>query len=195
MRTDDEGASWREDPFHLLHPREQQRLGQMREDRQRVNEIEVSVRVGKGRSQRIHVECRKAKVVPAPADGAGVVIAPMHGRVKPGPVANDAATATPEVEDPPRPSDGSAIPFQDVDDALGGVCAPFQHPHERGRAGRGPHEPKRWNGKAVAGAAPSDGAVAPPPRDAADEAACFARGAEKARLREQLFEMLPTQDP
>src|SRR5262245_23586023 len=92
-------ASRPDDARELVHPVELDRLGKVREDAQRIGELEFAVAEPERRHELVRREPREGKVLATPFDrGAGQVAARHARAVEIRPVAEHAAAAAAEVE-------------------------------------------------------------------------------------------------
>src|SRR5262249_26130523 len=76
VRRQQEEPARAEDGLHLVTPRELQLLGQVREDRQRIDEVEACVVECEWWGEPVRLEAREREVVTAPLDRGTTDIAP-----------------------------------------------------------------------------------------------------------------------
>jgi hypothetical protein len=98
VRCQEQAAAWAKDASQLVAPRQLKLIGEVRKNRQRVDEVEAFVLERERRVQTVDLEARERQVRPAPLDGSAAHVAAADGPGEVAPVPRDAAAAAPEVE-------------------------------------------------------------------------------------------------
>src|SRR5207253_2340797 len=100
VRADEEMAFRFEDSCELFHPSNLKRLGQMREYRKGVHEIELRIAILERRGQAVDREIPKRQILAAPLDQLRVVIRAADFRVGQRlPVPQDTTASAAEIKD------------------------------------------------------------------------------------------------
>src|SRR5207244_11269602 len=140
MGGEQEVAARPEDARELLRPGEAEPLGQVREHRQGVDEVEGAAPVRERGRELVGLEAREAEVRAAPRDRGGVPVAPVDvDAIEPGPAPRDAAAAAAEVEDRVELLDRAAGALERAADRARRRAAALEEPADVWRA-RDPHD-------------------------------------------------------
>ncbi len=138
MRRDEQPAAGAEHAPQLVAPRELELVREVREDGERVDEVEALVRERERRLEAVDLEAGERQVRAAPVDRLRADVAAADRAVEVVPVARDAAAAAAEVEH------GVDLGERHVrgDRVVGGAAA-AQEPVGVGRPGDAHHQPAR----------------------------------------------------
>ena len=144
MGREEQAAAGAQHPAQLVAPRRLQLLGEVREDGERIDEVEALVRVRERRREPVPVHAREAQVGAAPLHGAGVAVASGGVRRMSFPVPQHPAATAAEVEH------GADLVQRDVrgDRVVRGAPAAEEPVCVRG-AGDADHQPPRRERRAV----------------------------------------------
>ena len=135
MRADKEMAVRLEDSCELLHPSNLKRLGQMREYRKGVHEIELRIAILERRGQAVDREIPKRQIFAAPLDQLRVVVGAANPRLgQRVPVPQDTTAPAPEIKHRAKVLNLDSLSLQGVPDGGSPHGARIEEPGDVGRS-------------------------------------------------------------